>query len=125
MTNQATRIVVKAVGELCIPSETAQDNAVDFQAAAEDLEAEEERMEDFLNNQTVGEEEVQGQIDYETYRPKVVGEEWILSEMDLCKLMLYLTCSLLSECRIVFIMEGCGVLGTVCPSPLLASTQNL
>ncbi|KAJ3576514.1 hypothetical protein NP233_g376 [Leucocoprinus birnbaumii] len=35
------------------------------------------------------------EVDYESYRPKVVGDEWILSETDL-----------------LFVMEGCGVLGT-------------
>ncbi|KXN82657.1 Hydantoin utilization protein A [Leucoagaricus sp. SymC.cos] len=35
------------------------------------------------------------EVDYEMYRPKVLGDEWILSETDL-----------------QFVMEGCGVLGT-------------
>ena len=57
---------------------------------------------------------------YSTYRPTIVGNEWILTETDLCKTMILL--KYWADHNVVFIMEGCGVLGTVrsasCIAPL-------
>ncbi len=57
------------------------------------------------------------EIDYEYYRPTIVGNEWIVTETDLCAHALVLSDSYHSfpyVCFLaVFIMEGCGVLGTV------------
>ncbi|KAF8957579.1 DUF917-domain-containing protein [Flammula alnicola] len=74
VTNQATRIIVRAVGELGQGQE---------RAVLADLEP-------IIHNPTP-----RDRIDYTTYRPNIVGKEWILSETDL-----------------FFIMEGCGILGT-------------
>ncbi|KDR80342.1 hypothetical protein GALMADRAFT_242719 [Galerina marginata CBS 339.88] len=87
VTNQATRIIVRAVGELkhdahSLPSAP---NAFDLDDDGEEVE-----KEPVINKPTI-----QDKVDYTTYRPKIVGNEWILSETDL-----------------FFIMEGCGILGT-------------
>ncbi|KAJ7671643.1 hydantoinase/oxoprolinase [Mycena polygramma] len=89
VTNQATRIIVKAIGELGIPNESwlpKNDTAYDT-----DLEEEPESTQEIILDGSDGETG----IDYRSYRPKIVGNEWILSETDL-----------------FFIQEGCGVLGT-------------
>ncbi|KAF7330338.1 DUF917-domain-containing protein [Mycena venus] len=88
VTNQATRIIVKAIGELGIPSESWLPKA--DTAIHTDVEEPETTQEIVL----AGNDGATG-IDYQSYRPKIVDNEWILSETDL-----------------FFIQEGCGVLGT-------------
>ncbi|KAF9553636.1 Hydantoinase/oxoprolinase [Agrocybe pediades] len=84
VTNQATRIIVRAVGDLDFSSTVGM--------ALEDVEEiEDEAQPHSIINPPSAKEEV----DFTTYRPNIVGKEWILSETDL-----------------FFIMEGCGVLGT-------------
>ncbi|KAF4620352.1 hypothetical protein D9613_001202 [Agrocybe pediades] len=84
VTNQATRIIVRAVGDLDFSSTVGM--------ALEDVEEiEDEAQPNSIINPPSAKEEV----DFTTYRPNIVGKEWILSETDL-----------------FFIMEGCGVLGT-------------
>ncbi|KAJ7178857.1 hydantoinase/oxoprolinase [Mycena crocata] len=91
VTNQATRIIVRAVGELGIPSEfltpvgPAYQDEVEFEFESEQL---------ITLDGTDGATQSTG-INYQTYRPQVVGDVWTLSETDL-----------------FFIKEGCGVLGT-------------
>ncbi|KAJ7914890.1 hydantoinase/oxoprolinase [Mycena leptocephala] len=89
VTNQATRIIVKAIGELGIPNEPWLLKADSTEHA--DMEEEPDSMQQIILEGSDGAKE----IDYQSYRPKIVGNEWILSETDL-----------------FFIQEGCGVLGT-------------
>ncbi|CAA7263047.1 unnamed protein product [Cyclocybe aegerita] len=87
VTNQATRIVVRAVGEL------SQDTLPQLPSTTSEIfedEKEQENREAIIHKPVV-----QDQVDYATYRPKIVDDLWILSETDL-----------------FFIMEGCGILGT-------------
>ncbi|KAJ7352476.1 Hydantoinase/oxoprolinase [Mycena albidolilacea] len=89
VTNQATRIIVKAIGELGVPSDyTPPEINTVYQS---DLEEEPEPTQETI---LPGSDGATG-IDYLSYRPKIVDNEWILSETDL-----------------FFIQEGCGVLGT-------------
>ncbi|KAF8964893.1 hypothetical protein BDZ97DRAFT_1918596 [Flammula alnicola] len=94
VTYQATRIIVRAIGELGqgqereVPSEPRSD---DPEEDMEDKDDEERAdVEPIIHNPTP-----RDRIDYTTYRPNIVGKKWILSETDL-----------------FFIMEGCGILGT-------------
>ncbi|KAJ6460352.1 hydantoinase/oxoprolinase [Mycena vitilis] len=89
VTNQATRIIVKAIGELGVSTESwlPKNNAPYDTDPEEEPESTQEIILDGSDGETG--------IDYRSYRPKVVGNEWILSETDL-----------------FFIQEGCGVLGT-------------
>ncbi|KAJ7746610.1 hydantoinase/oxoprolinase [Mycena metata] len=89
VTNQATRIIVKAIGELGIPEEPSPPK-VDVESYADTPEELEEVQQIILE----GDDGSAG-IDYQLYRPNIEGNEWILSETDL-----------------FFIQEGCGVLGT-------------
>lgn len=90
VTNQATRIIVRAVGELS--QESGLDAVDDTASHVLDIEDEtnEPELEAVVNTPTP-----QERIDYATYQPTIVGKEWVLSETDL-----------------FFIMEGCGILGT-------------
>lgn len=91
VTNQATRIIVRAIGELGTPKESkvVPSKSEDHQDLPEDNEV--EAVQKVLAESA----EIVERIDYETYRPTIVGDEWIVTETDL-----------------FFIMEGCGVLGT-------------
>lgn len=79
VTNQATRIIVKAVGELdtSVPA-SGQSGATDSE-----LEVEEISIADPQLGQPVLQEE-SPYIDYESYKPTIIENEWILSETDLC-----------------------------------------
>ncbi|KAF5353704.1 hypothetical protein D9758_008697 [Tetrapyrgos nigripes] len=90
VTNQATRIIVRAVGEIGIPK--SRSTAGTFKRSQQEMEEESEDAQEVLEDGADGDD---NRIDYETYRPKIVGDEWHLSETDL-----------------FFIMEGCGILGT-------------
>ncbi|KAF5355124.1 hypothetical protein D9756_005712 [Leucocoprinus leucothites] len=93
VANGAMRVVVKAVGELGVEKVNVD--------AEDENEGEGDTGDDAYAGSVVdlGQKTEQGdsvdEVDYEDYRPKVVGDEWILSETDL-----------------LFVMEGCGVLGT-------------
>ncbi|KAJ7510350.1 Hydantoinase/oxoprolinase [Mycena galericulata] len=89
VTNQATRLIVRAVGELTIPNESTVPQ-IERACHAEVEEVPESTQEIIL----AGSDGSAG-IDYLSYRPKIVDNEWILNEIDL-----------------FFIQEGCGVLGT-------------
>lgn len=82
VTNQATRLIVRAVGELGIPNE-AEMPRVD---RAYHAEAEEEP--ELAQEITLDGSDGSAGIDYQSYRPNIVGKEWILSETDLCKLFI-------------------------------------
>lgn len=79
MTNQATRIIVRAVGELgqgssSTLSASTEDNILED---TEDVDVPE--AEPILHSPTPVEF-----IDYLTYTPKIDGNMWELSETDLC-----------------------------------------
>ncbi|KAK7437589.1 hypothetical protein VKT23_018487 [Stygiomarasmius scandens] len=96
VTNQATRLIVRAVGEIGIPRDpkSAYQIQDSFSRTGGDVENEsEEDVQEVLKEGAGVDSTVK--VDYESYRPKIVGDEWILSETDL-----------------LFIMEGCGILGT-------------
>ncbi|SJL08135.1 related to D-amino acid hydantoin hydrolase (hydantoinase) [Armillaria ostoyae] len=93
VTNQATRIIVKAIGEL----RTLEEGEVILPSKSEDGQVDVPEEDEVETAQEVLAEgaEVVEEIDYGYYRPTIVGNEWIVTETDL-----------------FFIMEGCGVLGT-------------
>ena len=78
VTNQATRIIVRAVGELSQESEVAALDGTASHPIDED-EGMEPELEAVVNTPTP-----QERVDYATYKPTIVGNEWILSETDLC-----------------------------------------
>jgi hypothetical protein len=78
VTNQATRIIVRAVGELSQESAVvALDDAASH--LIDEDEGNEPEVEAAVNTPTQ-----QERVDYATYKPTIVGKEWILSETDLC-----------------------------------------
>ena len=77
VTNQATRIIVRAVGELDFD---AHESLSDFDPESDDDGGDGLQTESTINPPTIIEK-----IDYTTYRPRISGNEWILSETDLCK----------------------------------------
>ncbi|KAH9835241.1 hydantoinase/oxoprolinase [Rhodofomes roseus] len=90
VTNQATRIIVKAAGDLA-PEAVASVGAIDnaLEASNED----EYKEDDKAASADVDEEE---SIDIEKYKPTIRPDRsWVLSELDL-----------------EWIAEGCGVMGT-------------
>ncbi|TFK65188.1 DUF917-domain-containing protein [Pluteus cervinus] len=89
VTNQATRIIVRAVGQLA--------SAVTHLKADSD-DTEDEHLSDSNEGTHQFVEPISRtpeQVDYIHYRPAIKGHIWNVSEVDL-----------------FFIMEGCGVLGT-------------
>ncbi|PSR71578.1 hypothetical protein PHLCEN_2v12550, partial [Hermanssonia centrifuga] len=93
VTNQATRIIVKAAGELAIDALVSEDvdNPAGDDAGASAEVAETQKL---ISAVTV-EEEIES-INIEEYRPSINSDRsWQLSELDL-----------------EWIAEGCGVLGT-------------
>jgi hypothetical protein len=91
VTNQATRIIVRAVGELSQESGLVAFDDTASQAIDEDEENEPE-LEPVVNTPTP-----QERIDYATYKPTIVGKEWILSETDLCDFLRLFSHSTSSE----------------------------
>ncbi|KAF8182301.1 Hydantoinase/oxoprolinase [Pholiota molesta] len=83
VTNQATRIIVRAVGEL------GQDGSITSKTFWMWIDDEAEA------DPVIRVPAPKELIDYVNYKPKIEGKEWVLSETDL-----------------FFIMEGCGILGT-------------
>ncbi|KAK7058791.1 hypothetical protein VNI00_001415 [Paramarasmius palmivorus] len=93
VTNQATRLIVRAIGEI---GDSASDRLVVFQDdndVGEDIDAPEKTSS--TPPPSITPKEVEEIINYETYRPLIKDNVWHLSETDL-----------------FFIMEGCGILGT-------------
>lgn len=82
MTNQATRIIVRAVGELGIPPETQLSEVC--QACPSEAEEEPEPVHKNVGSGT----DEAARINYQSYAPKIEGKEWILSETDLCLLVI-------------------------------------
>ncbi|PCH44913.1 DUF917-domain-containing protein [Wolfiporia cocos MD-104 SS10] len=89
VTNQATRIIVRAAGDLA-PEAVASISAPDSVLKNSDTDYAEG------DKAVVAEESEDQQIDIESYRPQILSDRsWNLSELDL-----------------EWIAEGCGVLGT-------------
>ncbi|KAF5322652.1 hypothetical protein D9619_002210 [Psilocybe cf. subviscida] len=98
VTNQATRIIVRAVGELAAEDSSAMEvyiSSDDSDVLDEEYTAPQDEETSTTASIAHHTPSVQEAIDYATYRPRIDGDKWILSETDL-----------------FFIMEGCGILGT-------------
>ena len=107
VTNQATRFIVRAVGELTYDGILPQ--LLSDAWSSQDDQQDEAEEESIINEVTPEEK-----IDYTTYRPQIVGKEWVLTETDLCtSIRLAKGFCLNAHKHAVFIMEGCGILGTV------------
>ena len=78
VTNQATRIIVRAVGELGQDGKviSSAGNIQDEQYDTED----QPEIEPVIHKPTP-----HNHIDYLTYRPNIQGNVWQLSETDLCR----------------------------------------
>ena len=77
VTNQATRFIVAAIGELAGGAEHVNFNE-DLSGIDEDNDA--STAAPIVHNPRSKNE----QIDYKLYKPAVVGDDWIVSETDLC-----------------------------------------
>ncbi|THU86391.1 hydantoinase/oxoprolinase [Dendrothele bispora CBS 962.96] len=91
VTNQATRIIIRAVGEIGV-RESGSTTSFRFERSQEQVVEETETVQQVLEE---GADGGNVKIDYDAYRPKIIDDEWHLTETDL-----------------FFIMEGCGILGT-------------
>ncbi|KAG7087259.1 hypothetical protein E1B28_013239 [Marasmius oreades] len=95
VTNQATRLIVRAVGELGVPETVHVDLNVDEKGSANEAEQQVESDTEEISGPSNTPSKEEERIDYETYKPRIESDVWHLSETDL-----------------FFIMEGCGILGT-------------
>ncbi|KAF7797056.1 hypothetical protein EIP86_008248 [Pleurotus ostreatoroseus] len=87
VTNQATRIIVKAAGDLAIESALVDEPVIPIESAL---------VTESDTNVKAQNEEEEVVVDIEAYKPTIAPDRsWILSEIDL-----------------EWIAEGCGVLGT-------------
>jgi hypothetical protein len=77
VTNQATRFIVRAIGEL---AGGAEDVNFDEDLFGIDEDDDTSAAMTIVHNQHPKNEE----IDYKLYKPNVVGDDWIVSETDLC-----------------------------------------
>ncbi|KAI0659238.1 DUF917-domain-containing protein [Cubamyces menziesii] len=92
VTNEATRIIVKAAGDLSPQNVASLDDG--FVSAPEEVDGIE--GEKTLASESVVIEEVEQEVDIDNYKPTILhNKTWKLSELDL-----------------EWIAEGCGVLGT-------------
>ncbi len=111
VTNQATRIIVKAAGDLAIES-----NMVDEPVALINQASlvETELQKDVNSNVKAHNEGDEVLIDIESYKPTIASDRsWVLSEVDLGTLI-FMTrpTSVLTRRIAEWIADGCGVLGT-------------
>ncbi|OSD08105.1 hydantoinase/oxoprolinase [Trametes coccinea BRFM310] len=94
VTNEATRIIVKAAGDLS-PQQVAHLDDAALSDAPEDVSAAEGEKA-LANGDAAATVEESEEVDIDTYRPTILPDKtWKLSELDL-----------------EWIAEGCGVLGT-------------
>jgi hypothetical protein len=77
VTNQATRIIVRAIGELAGGAEQVNFDETLFVIDDDDDTS---TATPIVHNPQSKKEE----IDYKLYKPTVVSDEWIVSETDLC-----------------------------------------
>jgi hypothetical protein len=81
VTNQATRIIVRAVGELGQDGSITSKTLLDVDSGLEELNAGDDEAEADPVIHVPAPKEL---IDYVNYKPKIEGKEWVLSETDLC-----------------------------------------
>ena len=77
MTNQATRFIVRAIGELAGGTEEVN---LDENLLGIDDDDDTFTATPIVHNPQFKKEE----IDYKLYKPTIVGDDWIVSETDLC-----------------------------------------
>jgi hypothetical protein len=80
IANGAMRVVVKAVGELGLERIEDKEDDVEEKESAEDEGVYEGSVQPQFETEHGGAAE---EVDYENYKPQVIGEEWVLSETDL------------------------------------------
>lgn len=83
VTNQATRLIVRAVGELDLHQSTnltVQEIDIEDYPDSTTLYASTTRANDGIMLDIEDQK-----TDYKTYRPRIIGEEWIVTETDLCE----------------------------------------
>jgi hypothetical protein len=78
VTNQATRFIVRAAGELAVGAEQVNSDEIPF--GIDDDDNDTSTATPIVHNPQSKKEE----IDYKLYKPTVVGDDWIVSETDLC-----------------------------------------
>lgn len=106
MTNQATRIIVKAAGDLA-PEAVASGLSDDADVDDDNLDAAEETKEALAG--TIEE----AAIDIETYIPDIRADRtWSISELDLSASPFLYSWIRLVMLRAEWIADGCGILGT-------------
>ena len=82
MTNQATRIIVRAIGELAGETEGVHLNKDGPIESGFDDDDDDDSC---PVTSTVHKSQPKTEdIDYKLYKPNVVGDDWIVSETDLC-----------------------------------------
>ena len=94
MTNQATRFIVTAVGELAGGAEQVNFDENLLEVDDNDDNKDTSSAPPIVHNLQPKKEE----IDYKLYKPNVVGDDWIVSETDLCMILNHfksIFCSLL------------------------------
>ena len=79
VTNQATRFIVRAIGELAEGAEHVDSDKNLFGNDEDEDEDISTATPTVHNSQSKNEK-----IDYKLYKPTVVGDDWIVSETDLC-----------------------------------------
>jgi len=80
VTNQATRIIVRAIGELAGETEGVNLDEDDVHGSGFEEDDDTSTATSIFHNPRLKKEE----IDYKLYKPNVVGDDWIVSETDLC-----------------------------------------
>ena len=80
MTNQATRFIVTAVGELAGGAEQVNFDENLLEVDDNDDNKDTSSAPPIVHNLQPKKEE----IDYKLYKPNVVGDDWNVSETDLC-----------------------------------------
>ena len=112
MTNQATRFIVRAIGELAGGAEHD-----DFDENLFGIDDGDDRDTSTATPIVHNPQSKNEKINYKLYKPTIVGGDWIVSETDLCmnQSLSSIFCSLFDN--LDFIKEGWGVLGTVCCKP--------
>ena len=80
MTNQATRFIVRAIGELAGGAEH-----VDLDENLFGIDDDNDRDTSTTTTPIVHNPQSKNEeIDYKLYKPTIVGHDWIVSETDLC-----------------------------------------
>lgn len=112
VTNEATRIIVKAAGDLAPLSIASLEDSVLASADSEENSEGEKAIEDT----TAAAEDVtlvESAIDIDTYKPTILANHtWKVSEVDLGESLPWDGWGVMLTASTEWIAEGCGVLGT-------------